>query len=303
MDAVPTPVLHGLAIGLFALGMALAMGTLAAQSSDEPRYYGMRGLRRRALVSAGGLFAMLDPTLRFCAPFARRLPLGNLRASIQIALYRAGDFMGLTADELIVCSLASALAVGVGFAQLVSFAGLPWVLAVFGAGLGVTIPYVVVTGRATARQARVERALPPAIDLMALCMSAGLGFTGAVKEVVSKGTHEEEPLREELSFLLHQIALGQTRDRALLTLADRVPSSAVRLFVSAVRQAEEKGTPLAEVLEIQAQSLRLRRSVAGEEAASKAAVRMLFPLLLVLVSILLVLMGPFVLRNSAAGFF
>ena len=84
--------------------------------------------------------------------------------------------------------------------------------------------------------------------------------------------------------------------------AVRVPTETVQSFVRAVVQSEIKGTPLVETLRIQAETLRSRRSLAGEEAASRAAVLMMVPLMLILCAIILVLMGPFLLAGMGSGF-
>jgi tight adherence protein C len=106
-------------------------------------------------------------------------------------------------------------------------------------------------------------------------------------------------LRRELSYILEQLELGHTRREALLAFAERVPAPAVRDFVSAVVQAEEKGNPLVRVIQIQGRVLNQRRSVAAEEAAARAGVMMMAPLVLLLGAILLLLLGPVIVRAGA----
>lgn len=91
--------------------------------------------------------------------------------------------------------------------------------------------------------------------------------------------------------------MGRTRREALLSFAERMPSTAARNFVNAVVQAEDKGNPLVEVLQVQAHVLRTRRSVAGEEAAARASVLLALPLVLLLGCILLVMLGPFLVNG------
>jgi tight adherence protein C len=81
-----------------------------------------------------------------------------------------------------------------------------------------------------------------------------------------------------------------------------VPTEAVKEFVSSVIQAEEKGNPLSEVLRIQARMLRMRRSVAAEQNASRAGLMMMIPLLLIFASIILLLLGPFIINGMKSGF-
>ena len=97
------------------------------------------------------------------------------------------------------------------------------------------------------------------------------------------------------------VELGHTRQQALAAFSERVPTEAVKDFVSSVRQAEEKGNPLSEVLQIQATMLRMRRSVLGEEAAARAEVLMMLPLMMLFSSILLILIGPLVINTMQSG--
>jgi tight adherence protein C len=152
------------------------------------------------------------------------------------------------------------------------------------------------TGEIARRFKQVNRGLPTSIDLASLCMGAGLDFPGALRQIVEKAGRKDDALIDELKRILQELELGRTRRQALENFAERVPTDAVRDFVGAVTQAEEKGNPLAEVLRIQAYMLRMRRSVMAEEAAARAAVMMMLPLMLIFCAIILVLLGPFVVN-------
>jgi tight adherence protein C len=151
--------------------------------------------------------------------------------------------------------------------------------------------------QARSRKRIIARRLPVAIDLVVLCMGAGLDFTGALELVVEELGEPDDPLSCELRRVLQELAMGRARRRVLAELAERVPSATVCDFAHAVIQAEEKGNPLADVLQVQAQVLRLRRSVAAEEAAARAGVLFVLPLLLLLAAVLLVLFGPFIVNG------
>ena len=103
---------------------------------------------------------------------------------------------------------------------------------------------------------------------------------------------------EELCAVQQDLSLGRTRVEALRDLARRLPCEAVHGFVTSVIQAEEKGTPLAAALRVQAEVLRARRGVLAEEAAAQAGVLMVLPLLLLLACVLLLLFGPFVVGGG-----
>lgn len=299
-----TPATLALAISAVvfaALSLASIGWLLARQAPLEPDHLGLRGRRRHQAIAGGGLFAAFDPLVRWLGARLAWLPLGGLRARLCRVLVVGGDWLGLGADELVALSLLSALGMATGGALAARVGDLPPIVVLLAAVAGLAIPIVIVTGRAATRRKQVDRGLPAAIDLAALCMSAGLDFTATLRQLTEKASRADDPLVEEIEVVLSQLALGTTRRRALEVMAERVPTEAVRALVAAIVQSEEKGSPLVETLQQQAASLRDRRSVAGEEAASRAAVMMMLPLVLILCSILLILMGPFVLRGLESG--
>lgn len=287
----------GIAIGTWLFVFAAARSTGAS-----PRTLGLRGLKRQQALEEHDLFASTEPVLRWLAPAVALLPLGGVRASLDATLKHAGDWLGLDANEFLALSGISGVLGLSGGSVIAAIGDLPGASVLFFGGLGLVLPYLALTGEAQARAKAVGRALPGAIDLAALCMTAGLSFPQALEQIVSKSGDWRDPLNEEIGLLLSQLRLGWTRRRALEGLAERVPSTAVRSFVSAVVQSEERGTPLVDVLTIQATTLRERRSQMGEEAAARAAVMMMAPLMLILAAIIVLLMGPFVLQGMESGF-
>jgi tight adherence protein C len=110
--------------------------------------------------------------------------------------------------------------------------------------------------------------------------------------VIEKASTPDDPLIEELNLILEELRMGKTRKDALSQFATRVPGETIREFVSAVIQAEERGNPLARVLQIQAETSRQRRSVRAEEAASKASLKILMPMVMIFAAILLLIVTP-----------
>jgi tight adherence protein C len=108
---------------------------------------------------------------------------------------------------------------------------------------------------------------------------------------------KRDALAREFSLILEELELGKTRRDALLSFAERVPTQAVRDFVLAVVQAEQKGNPLAKVIQVQGRMLNMRRSVAAEQAAARAGVLMVVPMMILLCCILLLLLGPFIVKG------
>ena len=292
---------HGALVLLTIAIFCAVFGVMLNKPEDSPSL-GLRGLKRYQAMERGGLFASAEPMIRMVARWVSYLPIREARKKIDLMLTHAGDWLGLTANEFIAMSALSAVGMLLLGIAGVSAADFPPIVLFFFFGLGTILPYLGASGELQKRQKQISRGLPVAIDLAALCMGAGLDFPGSLRQIVTKAGRKDDPLNEEFQFILRQLELGHTRGAALNNLAQRVPTEAVRSFVTAVVQSEEKGNPLAEVLRIQAGLLRMRRSVAGEEAAARAALMMMLPLMLIFGAILLVLMGPFVIQGMGTGF-
>lgn len=157
-------------------------------------------------------------------------------------------------------------------------------------GIGFMFPDLWLTGRINARQKAVFRALPDALDLLTICVEAGLGFDAAMAQVNLKW---EDELALEFGRVLQEIRLGKLRREALRDMADRVGVSELTSFVAAVIQSEQLGVSMAKVLRIQSDQMRVRRRQMAEEEAHRAPIKMIFPIgLLIFPSILMVLLGP-----------
>lgn len=291
-------ILHYGALGLTATALLLSTYVLAATPPVLAPALGERGRRRRLALAAGGLFSMCEPAIRKIAGWIARIELSKQRAQLEDLLKASGYALGATPDELMAMMALAALGGGL-FALLITgvttLSGATWIpLAIVGAA---SAPYFQYRESTKVRQKSINRGLPPAIDLVALCMGAGADFPSSIRFVISEIVNELDPTREEFSHILQHLEVGHTRSYALNAFADRVPTDAVRDFVAAVVQAEEKGTPLADVLVIQARMLRMRRTVSAEEAAARAAVMLIGPLMLMLGAILVILFGPFLING------
>lgn len=262
---------------------------------------GVRGLKRNRAMEEGGLFKTVEPGVRLIAGWLEGLPITKTRQKLQQKITYAGDYRGLSANELLAFSLLSAI--GMGFVGIfISYmATLPVIITIFMVGLGAYMPVMSVESEAQERFKQVNRSLPTAIDLASLCMGAGLDFPGSLRQIVEKSSSKDAVLVEEFGRILQELELGHTRRKALEAFAERVPVEAVKDFVGTVVQAEAKGTPLAEVLSIQARMLRMRRSVRAEESAAKAGLMMMGPLMMMFICVILLLLGPFVVQWMGTG--
>jgi len=298
---MPAQLIAYAALALIFGGTALATFVLAKNQIAQRPDLGRRGLKRSQALEEGGIFKTLELPMRVVSGWVSGLALDNMRKKLDQEITFAGDYLGLSANDLIGLSIVSGVTC-ITLALLASnLLGLPSLIVIFAGAIGFYMPYLQLTGVRSERFKAVNRSLPTAIDLAALCMGAGLDFPGALRQVVDKASSREVVLVEELNRILQELELGHTRRKALEGLAERVPTEAVKDFVGTVVQAEEKGTPLAEVLTIQARMLRMRRSVMAEEGAAKAGMMMMGPLMMMFLCVLAILIGPFVVKWMTSG--
>ena len=167
--------------------------------------------------------------------------------------------------------------------------------------LGFYMPELLIRSRIQRRQKEIRRAMPDALDLLTICVEAGLGFDGAMSKVYEKSDTE---LSRAFGRVLREIQLGKLRREALRDMADRIGIAEMTSFVAAIIQSEQLGVSMARVLRIQSDQMRIKRRQAAEEEAQKAPIKMLFPMgVLIFPSILIILLGPagIMLMQSALG--
>ncbi|TFH30734.1 MAG: type II secretion system F family protein [Myxococcales bacterium] len=262
---------------------------------------GSRGLKRAKALRRGGLFAFVEPPIRVLASWMAGLPAQRIRTRLRRSLAHAGDYLGLSEVELMGMSVLCGLGLGTVGVVVCRVLALPTVLALGALCLGVMAPWFRVLAVARRRARSVSRGLPGAVELAAMCMSAGLDFPGSLRRIVDSAADPDDPVIEEFNRVLQELDLGHTRRNAMEGLAARVPIDQVREFVNSVVQAEAKGSPLASVLTVQAQTQRLRRSVAAEETAAGAALMLLGPMTLIFLCVIVLLLGPVVVRFMMGG--
>jgi tight adherence protein C len=156
--------------------------------------------------------------------------------------------------------------------------------------VGFLLPSISLGRTIKKRQAAIKKALPDALDLITIGVSAGLAFDGAIGEIVEKWDNE---LSQEFSTMLGELRMGAGRRQALLNLADRTQVDEIQIFTSQLIQADELGMSLTDTLLTLANQMRLRRRQRAEELAHKAAVKMLIPLVfLIFPALFIVILGP-----------
>lgn len=161
------------------------------------------------------------------------------------------------------------------------------------ASVGYYGPNLVLAHMVAARQREIFESFPDALDLLTVCVEAGLGTEAAILRVAEDLQLNGPALADELRLVNLELRAGGERERALRNLAIRTGVEEVEGFVTMLLQAERFGTSIAESLRVHADMLRTRRRQRAEEAAAKIALKLLFPLIFcIFPSLLVVLMGP-----------
>ncbi|HEY9077474.1 MAG TPA: type II secretion system F family protein [Anaerolineaceae bacterium] len=156
--------------------------------------------------------------------------------------------------------------------------------------VGFYFPQLWLTSKINRRQKEVRKAMPDALDLLTICVEAGLGFDAAMAKVSEKW---ESELSLAFARVIQEVQLGKIRREALRDMADRIGIQEMNSFVAAIIQSEVLGVSLAKVLRIQSDQMRIRRRQLAEEEAHKAPIKMLFPMaLLIFPALVIVLLTP-----------
>jgi tight adherence protein C len=241
---------------------------------------------------------ILAPTVQRAATFITRFTPANTLESTRHKLDLAGNPNNWTPSEFFgIRAIASVVLGGLIFLLLTITKS--DTLAQFGMTLlftvlGFMLPALWLGGKIRSRKTSVIKALPDALDLLTICVEAGLGFDQAMQKVSEKWDNE---LSRTFGRVLHEIRLGKTRREALRDAAQRVDVGDITSFVAAVIQSEQLGVSIAKVLRIQSDQMRVRRRQRAEEKAHQAPVKMLFPMIfLIFPSIWIVLLGPAILQ-------
>jgi len=272
---------------------------IACVPAAQPNLLGIRGLKRVRALQESSLFASIEPGLRWLGSQIGRVLGPGPSSRLDRRLMFAGDLLGLSAPEFVALCLICGATAGLFVAVYAALAGQAQGRLALLAPLAAVLPHGRLSSLRDERRRRVNQGLPPVIDLLVLCLSAGLDLRGALRNVVAQGSNPNDPLSEELGFVLQELRVGKTRKAALTQFAERLPTNSVREFVGAIIQAEERGNPLARVLQVHAEASRRERSVRAEEAAAKTGVKMMIPMLMIFGSILCLVLGPLVLKTNS----
>jgi len=239
------------------------------------------------------IYKLFKPVVRLFASEVRSLMSDRLYSKVNTKLSTGGMNYAIMAEEFYTLKF-----VCLAFACLISYS-------LFSSGsdqgsevkliilaimpIGFFYPDIWLNDKITHRRARVAKEFPFLLDLLVLSMRAGLNYSTSLGQAIS--SLPDGPVKEEFGKLLREIRAGKVRHEALLGLAARMNTKSISNFVAAINQAEETGGEIVEVLTLQAEQRRSERFNEAEEAANKAPVKMLLPLVMFLFPIIFMLIG------------
>ncbi len=175
----------------------------------------------------------------------------------------------------------------------------PLMIVLAGAGLGFLAPDFVLGKLISNRQVKIRRGLPDVLDMLVICVEAGLSMDQATARTAEEMRNSQPVLSDELQVVALEQRAGSVRSDAWKHLADRTDVDVVRNLVSMLVQSEQFGTSVAKTLRVHSDTLRTKRVQEIEEKAAKLSVKLLFPLVLfIFPSLFVVVLGPAVIMMS-----
>ena len=235
---------------------------------------------------------------RLIVPFLRRIGNSISRFAPQEMLERTSKQLEQAAwtigpAEFMVIAIVSTLALG-GIGYWIAPDGRKILFGLGGLALGIVLPRLMLGTAVSRRKEAIIKKLPDALDLMTICVEAGLTFDGAMTKVDEKW---EDPLSNEFGRVVNELQLGKTRRQALKDMTDRLDVADIQTFVASILQADQLCVSVGKVLRIQSDQMRVRRRQRAEEKAQQAPVKMLFPMVfLIFPALFVVLLGPAAVR-------
>jgi tight adherence protein C len=264
----------------------------------DPVVARLRDLRTRALAARTDQRPPSPPVLAtVLAAAGGFLPTGESSEALRSGLERAGIrrpgaalmFLGAKVILAAACGVGW---IGVNFALARPIGSIVLAGAIAGA-VGFYLPTVWLYFRAESRKMQIQQSLPDALDLMVVCVEAGLGLNAAIARVGQEIKLASPALAEELTLVNHEIRAGLTRADALRRLARRTGVEDIYSLSAMLIQADRLGTSVAQSLRAHAESMRTKRRQRAEQMARKAGIKLAFPLVfLIFPALLVVILGP-----------
>jgi len=289
----------GVAVFLCVRWLAAVLETEDLEQGDEWRY---DVSRINELRSIDPLYRVFQPAIQVLARFNRGL-FGEILPEIQREIQAAGLPRFWLPEEYL--ARAEILAVFAAPFYVYFFVDLFGLVGGVPVALAATLATVWVlrrrlAGRAARRLRLIKRRIPFLLDLLTLLMEAGSTLLGAMAQAVEE--FKGHPVAEEFGRVLSDMNLGKTRTEAFQAMRDRLADDEITSIIGSIIQGETLGTPLANVFRTQADMLRVKRSQRAETVAGEAGVNMLLPGMLVMISTVVIIIGPFLMNYLKFAF-
>ena len=297
--------------GMFAAIMVAVVVFLSAGEDRREVRLALRGIadydlpanvREQEMLKSIQERVVMPFLTKFSALLGHFTPAGYVQ-TVREKLVKAGNPAGLDADRFLTLKLLGAVSIvfwplfAFKIAELSGFygmivTGLLWAMSFFG-------PDVFVQRKLDQRQYLIATRLPDVLDLLVISVEAGLGFEQAIDRTIDT---VPGPLADEFRRMLQETRMGATRAEALRAMDERCQVPELRSFILAMLQADTFGVSIGRLLRAQADDMRIRRRQRAQEAAQKAPVKMLFPLMFcIFPSLFVVILGPAMLQIADAG--
>jgi tight adherence protein C len=293
-----------LAVAAFGLAAYFVLDALTVKqkqtaiSLNRARTYGgVSGLRDRELARNVSR-RLIAPSIERLTRIGTRLPGAASPEVLRKRIQAAGLEAKITPQTFL--ALKSGLTGGTFLLGLI-LAGLGIVPAVAGFGVGFAggaicfiAPDYYLGLKTRRRREEINITLPDILDLLTVSVEAGLGFDGALARITDRS---KGPLLEELSIVLHEMRIGESRIQALKNFSERLDMQETTSFARSIIQAEQLGMALGRILRVQASDARQKRQMWAEEKAMKAPIKMLFPtVIFIFPAMFIVILGPAMLQ-------
>lgn len=305
-------IIFGVVILIMAIAIIIySLRRNAAGEDDDPLQARLAEFIQRGDVASLEEIELSQPfSERVIIPFIRRVGEFSARFTPQKAIQDTARRLELAGnpwpvDAPTFLAIRFILAVGIGVLMITIVALSPPAnptdnFLYIGGGIfaGFFVPHLMLSSRITRRQTEVRKAMPDALDLLTICVEAGLGFEAAMAKVSEKWENE---LSLAFGRMIREVQLGKARRDALKDMSDRLGLPEMTSFVAAIIQSEQLGVSLAKVLRIQSDQMRVKRRQYAEEQAHKAPVKMIIPMaLLIFPSIMIIILTPAAIQIASS---
>ena len=243
--------------------------------------------------SVGAMFNKAAPALSKALESKNELEQSNLKIRLANAGYsRPNSSRNFLAIKAMALGVGLFLGGSYGFYSA-GFAKNSLMSLVVGGGMGFFLPELILTLQKWSRQQKIFLQLPDALDLLVVCVEAGLGLDAAMRKVSEELVSGAAEVCSELATCNMQLQMGKARREVLHDLGTRTGVDDVRALAAILIQADRFGSSIAQALRVQSDTMRVKRRQMAEEKAAKTAVKMIFPLVLfIFPGIFVILVGP-----------